>query len=141
MIRSLLDYIRGIASAADTLSQGDLRIEMEPRSQADVLSANFGNLAENLHAIFAQLNTNASALSRTSEKLSEVGEQVAGHIAAVSGNANTASAAAQQMSANMTSVSASAAQSSNNIGTVANATLEVPTPLAKSPAVPSRHAR
>ena len=123
--RSLLDYIRGIASAADTLSQGDLRIEMEPRSQADVLSANFGHLAENLHAIFAQLNTNASALSRTSEKLSEVGEQVAGHIAAVSGNANTASAAAQQMSANMTSVSASAAQSSNNIGTVANATQEV----------------
>ena len=120
--RSLLDYIKSIAVAADTLSQGDLRLEMQPRSQADVLSANVGHLAANLQGIFVQLNHNASALSGTSEKLSEVGEQVAGHIAQVSGNANTVAAAAQQMSANMTTVSASAEQSSSNISTVAHAT-------------------
>lgn len=39
--RSLVDYIRGVASAAETLSQGDLSTTITAKSEQDLLSRNF----------------------------------------------------------------------------------------------------
>jgi len=46
--RKLIDYIKGIASAADRLSKGDPTVDVVPRSERDVLSHSFNRMAQNL---------------------------------------------------------------------------------------------
>jgi methyl-accepting chemotaxis protein len=129
--RELITYIKGIAQAAEQLAQGSLAIELQPRSDQDILSYNFQHMADNLRQLFSQLNLQADELAQSSSKLSTVSQQVAGNISSVSTNATTAAAAAEQMSANMTSISASAEQSAGSINTVATSTEEMSSTVAE----------
>lgn len=46
--RELIDYIKGMASAADRLSKGDSTVKVVARSEQDVLSHSFNRMAQNL---------------------------------------------------------------------------------------------
>ena len=130
-IGDMISYIREMATAADRLAQGDLTVEGEPRSEADVLAHSFRGMAEQLREMFIRLETRAETLSRASQDLSSVSEQVAANVAGVSANANSVAAAAEQMSVNMNSVSVAADQSTDNIGTVATSTEEMTATIAE----------
>ncbi len=55
--RAMVEYIHGIAEAADRLAKGDLSAKVEPRSPDDVLSRNVNRASETLNAIISQART------------------------------------------------------------------------------------
>ena len=55
--RAMVEYINGIAVAADRLAVGDLSAKVEPRSGDDVLSRNVNRASETLNAIISQART------------------------------------------------------------------------------------
>ena len=52
--RELLDYITGLADAAQGLSHGDLSVTVEPKSPHDVLSKNFAKVQTTLHGLVSE---------------------------------------------------------------------------------------
>jgi methyl-accepting chemotaxis protein len=52
--RSMVDYVGGIAHAADRLAAGDLSTKVTPRSEHDVLSRNMNRAAETLQDIVGE---------------------------------------------------------------------------------------
>ena len=131
LFRELIGYIRGMAALADRLAQGDLTVEVEPRSDEDLLGHSFQGMAAKLREVFIRLNAQAEALSHASQELSTVAEQAAGNVAGMSGNANSVAVAAEQMSANMNSVSTSADQSTDHLDTVTRSTEEMTETIAE----------
>ena len=70
--RQLIEYIQEIARCADQLSQGDLRVNVAPRSKADVLSLSFERMATSLHSVFSRLTEHAIHLNKASQNSSTV---------------------------------------------------------------------
>lgn len=54
--REMLDYIGGVARAADRLAAGDLTSKVEVRSEHDVLSKSINGAAETLQGIVGEIN-------------------------------------------------------------------------------------
>jgi methyl-accepting chemotaxis protein len=123
--RKLIGYVGGMARTADELAQGDLTVEVEAKSDVDVLAHSFTQMARRLREVFARLNEQSGALDQAAQELSAAFAQMAGNAAHVSANAGTVAAASEEMSMNMKSISASAEQSSTSIGSVATATEEM----------------
>jgi len=59
--RGTIDYIKGIAAAADALSRGELGIAIEPRSDRDMLSQNFARAVAALQRMAAETGRLAQA--------------------------------------------------------------------------------
>ena len=55
--RNLIDYVKGIANAADGMSRGDLTIKVTAKSDADVLSKNFIANTDAVKALVAEMQT------------------------------------------------------------------------------------
>ncbi len=55
--RALIDYIRGVARALDSVSKGDLSFVIKARSERDMLSKNFGSLNATLNALVVETQT------------------------------------------------------------------------------------
>ena len=129
--RELVDYIRGVAAAADRLAQGDLTVAVQACSARDVLAHSFTTMAQQLRRAFTRLDTQAETLSETSQDLSSVAEEVAAQMVGVSTNARTVTSAAEQMSHTMQGVSESVEQSSSNLSSVATSTEEMTATVAE----------
>ncbi|MEP6835332.1 MAG: methyl-accepting chemotaxis protein [Gemmatimonas sp.] len=54
--RGMIDYVGGIATAADRLARGDMSIAVAPRSTDDVLSRNMNRATETLSSIMSEAN-------------------------------------------------------------------------------------
>ena len=54
--RGMLEYVSGIATAADRLAKGDMSATVEPRSEEDVLSRNMNRATETLSNIMTETN-------------------------------------------------------------------------------------
>lgn len=52
--RQMIDYIEGIAGAADSISKGDLAVNVQPKSDRDLLSKNFVQVVETLRGLIAE---------------------------------------------------------------------------------------
>lgn len=55
--RGMIDYIRGIAEAAEAISKGDLRVIVKPASEKDVLGNTFTVMTENLEQLASAADT------------------------------------------------------------------------------------
>lgn len=55
--RNLVDYVKGIARAAESLSLGDLSVEVKPKSTGDVLSTNMQQAQVTLRALLQESRT------------------------------------------------------------------------------------
>ncbi len=49
--RRLIDYIKGVAGAADALSRGDVSVKVEPRSEKDLLSKGFQRAVDSIRGM------------------------------------------------------------------------------------------
>ncbi len=73
--RSLTQYIREIAAAAERIAAKDLTVAFEPKSERDVLGHSFKTMKENLTAMIQQLTDSAKQLvTAASEITSTAGE-------------------------------------------------------------------
>ncbi len=76
--RETLSYFKGLASALEHLGRGDLRIDVQLRSERDsvgrslqTLAANLSGLVEEIQESVVQLDTGASDVSAASQALSQ----------------------------------------------------------------------
>ena len=52
--RTMVDYVKGMASAADSISQGDTSVNVVPKSDRDVLSKSFVQVVETLRGLVTE---------------------------------------------------------------------------------------
>jgi methyl-accepting chemotaxis protein len=112
----LVDCIRGISVAADQLSQGNLRVKVNIRSEADVLSRSFAQLAESLQSVFVRLSQHSSALYDASHSTSAVSEETAANLHSVTERVDTVANSAYQMSSDMDRVKELAQRADSTLG-------------------------
>jgi methyl-accepting chemotaxis protein len=113
--RGAIDYIKGVAAAADSLSAGDLTATVVPRSDKDVLSENFRRAFAALGGTVRHIAENTTLLSAASEELSATATQLGANAEETSAQANVVSAAAEQVSSNVETAATSAEEMSASI--------------------------
>src|SRR5262249_38509262 len=69
--RQSIAYIRGIAEASETLSNGDLTVQVVARSDQDVLSHSFQRMSERLQQIVAEIREASFMLSSAASQLAQ----------------------------------------------------------------------
>jgi len=121
----LVEYIRGVASAADRLAQGDLTVVVQARSKQDALAHSFTTMTQQLRHAFTRLDAQAESLSQTSHDLSSVSDEVAAQMSGVSANTRTVSSTAGGMSYAMQGAAESVEQSNENLSSIAVSTEEM----------------
>ncbi|NOT53781.1 MAG: HAMP domain-containing protein [Deltaproteobacteria bacterium] len=61
--RSLIQYLKSMADAADSISKGNLTVNVEPRSTQDLLAKSFVRMTENLRATSQQIQNSAQVVT------------------------------------------------------------------------------
>ncbi len=74
----LITYIKEMATFAARLAEGDLTVEVEIRSEKDVLGAAFGQMAQSLRQLTAQVVENAGQMTMASRQLTDIAGQAGG---------------------------------------------------------------
>ncbi|MBM4258893.1 MAG: HAMP domain-containing protein [Deltaproteobacteria bacterium] len=88
----LVEYIRGVANAADQISRGDLTVSIRPHSSHDVLSLSFQRMVTNLHTMNSRMQEGATILASAIHNIMTLASQV-------TTNVSEAASAVTQMSA------------------------------------------
>ncbi len=73
--KDTVQYLQSTADMADKLAQGDLRIDVKPQSEEDVLGIAFVKMVENLRETIGQVSQNANDLEAASNELSQTAVQ------------------------------------------------------------------
>jgi methyl-accepting chemotaxis protein len=117
--RGQLDYIQGVADAANALSGRDLTVTVIPRSESDLLSKNFERAFLSLREMMGHMADNTATLSAASEQLSATATQLGSNAEETSAQANIVSAAAEQVSKNVQTVATGTEEMSISIKEIA----------------------
>jgi methyl-accepting chemotaxis protein len=107
--RSLIDYMKELAGAAETIAANDLRVEIEPKSERDVLGNSFKMMVENLSSVIRETTENADQLVSAATEIASASEQM-------SRGANDQSDQVTQVSAAVEEMTATIVESSKNAG-------------------------
>ncbi len=106
--RQVIGYMRDMATAAEAISNGNLSLQISPRSPRDALGKAFDRMSTNLGAMVASVSSAADALADASQQLSEsseqagvAAEQIATTVRQVAQGNQEQSAAAQETSASV----------------------------------------
>ncbi|MEZ5357256.1 MAG: methyl-accepting chemotaxis protein [Candidatus Zixiibacteriota bacterium] len=105
--RQLVEYMKGLASAAESIASKDLRVTVNPKSDHDVLGQSFKTMVANLTSMIRQIGENAEQLVAASTEIASTSEQMA-H------GANSQSEQITQISAAVEQMSSAIAESSRN---------------------------
>jgi methyl-accepting chemotaxis protein len=117
--RAAIEYIKGVAGAADRLGQGDLTVRVEHKSDADVLSLNFNRATESLSTALGSIAQHSQALASSSEELSAVSHQMSANAEETATQSNVVAAAAEQVNKNLQTVSTATEEMSSSIKEIA----------------------
>ncbi|MCK5128062.1 MAG: nitrate- and nitrite sensing domain-containing protein [candidate division Zixibacteria bacterium] len=105
----LIDYFKDLTSAAQKISQNDLRIEFTARSEHDTLGKSFQLMVTNLTGIFNTLSTSVSSVVSAATEISSTATEM-------SRGADDQSNRIEQISAAVEEMAATIIQSANNAG-------------------------
>lgn len=75
--RDLIAYIRNLAEAATHISQGDLHVQVLPRSEHDVLSLSFVEMIKDLRDMNSRMQQGARTLASSIDQIMVIMHQVA----------------------------------------------------------------
>lgn len=75
--QEMMDYMQEITSAARRLAQGDLTVDIQPRSEQDTLGLAFKQMLVNLRGLVQQIADNATSVELASSQLSGAADQSA----------------------------------------------------------------
>jgi len=95
----LIDYLKGMADAADRIAANDLTVEVEPKSETDVLGRSFKKMVENLDIVVQQLRGNANELVSAANEISSASEEMATGAKSQTDQAAQVSSAVEEMTA------------------------------------------
>lgn len=110
--RDLIDYMRGLAGAAERIAQKDLTVQIQPKGEKDALGHSFVRMRDNLKLMVRQLGDNANQLASASAEIASSAEEMS------RGSADQAKQIAN-VSAAIDEMSAAASESAKNSGDAA----------------------
>ncbi len=73
---NMLEYLRSLAEAAEQIAEGDLTVEIDPRSEHDALRQAFARMAMNLRRTIGEVARSADAVASTSQQMASSSEEV-----------------------------------------------------------------
>jgi len=117
--RGVIGYIREIAHGIERLGAGDLTVEIQSRSEKDLVAKNFHTAVASLRATIRHMEAAAVALAGASDELGGVSQQMGGNADSTSQKAQSAAAAADQMSLSMQAVASSTEEMTASVRDVA----------------------
>lgn len=112
--RKLIDYMKVLASAAERIANNDLTVEVQPKSEKDVLGHSFNTMVTNLSGMIRQLTDNATQLVSAANEISSASEQM-------SKGAQDQTQQVGQVSSAIEEMTATIVQSSKNAGEATDA--------------------
>jgi methyl-accepting chemotaxis protein len=102
--RGMTVYIRTIATACESLGQGDISVSIEPRSEKDIIAKSFTQAVTSVRETISEMAHSASSLSAASNKLSETSAAMRANAERTVAEAGSVSTAAEQISSNIQTV-------------------------------------
>ncbi|MCB2230839.1 methyl-accepting chemotaxis protein [bacterium] len=108
----LRDYINEMATVARRISEHDLTVRVEARSERDVLGRSFSVMVGNLSSIIRQLTENARELSGAAGTIATTSEQMAKGVGEQKDRVGQISAAIEEMTATIVQSSTNAEDAS-----------------------------
>jgi methyl-accepting chemotaxis protein len=71
----MIEYLQGLAHAAERIAAGDLTVEVAPQSERDVLGNSFHTMRNSLRTIVGDVSQAATRLSAASQEMSKTSEE------------------------------------------------------------------
>ncbi|MDH3891198.1 MAG: methyl-accepting chemotaxis protein [candidate division Zixibacteria bacterium] len=107
--RKLIDYMKELSGAAETIAKNDLTVQVEPKSDKDVLGNSFKTMVANLTGMVRKLGENANQLVSAATEIASTSEQM-------SRGSNDQAQQVGQVSTAIEEMSATIVESSRNAG-------------------------
>jgi methyl-accepting chemotaxis protein len=73
----VVDYVQEIAGITKRIADGDLAVEIKPRSEKDVLSNSIAHMVANQRQLIGRVKSTAASVAEASKQLSNASEQTA----------------------------------------------------------------
>ena len=136
--REMMDYQRAMAAAANHLAEGDLTVQVQPKSERDALGNAFAQMIENLRSSVGQVAENAAGLSSASNQLAAAANQAGQATNQIAATVQQVARGTAQQSEAVTSTAASVEQMSRAIDGVAKGAQEQAQSVGKASTVTSQ---
>jgi methyl-accepting chemotaxis protein len=83
--RSMIAYLKGMAASAETIADGDLTVEVEPKSERDALGNAFAKMVTNLRGIVAEVTQAAGSMTSASQQMATTSEEAGRAVGEIAG--------------------------------------------------------
>jgi methyl-accepting chemotaxis protein len=123
-MRNASSYMRTMAAAAGKMADGDLTIEVNAKSEKDVLGNAFVQMISNLRVLIIGIQDKASNLGESSKQLSEAANQTGQAVQQVSSTAQQMATGAQEQAQNLTQIAAGMGNVGEAVNSVATSSQE-----------------
>lgn len=130
--QSLTDYIKYMATAAKDIAANNLTVEVEPRSDRDVLGHAFKGMVTNLRSMVKELGDNASQLVSAATEIASSSEQMSRGAQQQTDQTAQVSSAVEEMAATIMETTKNAGDASQTAKQAANAARDGATIVAKT---------
>jgi len=111
--RKLIDYMKVLALAAERIANNDLTVDVQPKSEKDVLGHSFNTMVTNLTGMIRQVAENASQLVSAANEISSSSEQISKGAQDQTQQVTQVSSAIEEMTATIVESSRSAGEATD----------------------------
>jgi methyl-accepting chemotaxis protein len=102
--KEMVWYLRGMAQAAEEIAGGDLRSDVQPKSERDVLGNSFKKMIEGLRRTIGEIRAGADQIASASAQIASTAEQSARNNDAAASAVEETTSTMHEMSANVQNV-------------------------------------
>ena len=136
--REMIDYLKTMAGSADGVANGDLTIDVKPRSDNDVLGKSLRMTVERLRELVTELLGNAERVATTAQQVAAASEQSAEATQQIAVTMQQVARGATQQAASITTTASSVEEMRRAIDSVANGAQEQATAIDSTGSAMSR---
>ena len=110
--RRLIDYMKSLADASERMAANDLTVNVQPKSDKDVLGNSFKSMTANLSAMIRQLSADARELASSATEIASSSEQMSKGAKNQADQVNQVSTAVEEMTSTILESSKNAGEAS-----------------------------
>lgn len=114
-MQRMVTYLREMSQFADAIATGDLRSQIEPRSQADLFSRAFRDMSENLREMIGRVKKAAGEVASASNDISSSSAQITSGAETQSSSADETLSTMVEIAAQIDSVAKSSQELAVNV--------------------------
>lgn len=113
--KKMTAYLNSMAVCAEEIAQGDLRAEVSPKSEKDVLGNAFNVMISGLREIISEVKTGAAQISAASSQISATSEKTVKNSESSAAAVEETTSTMHEMSANIENVARSAKSQASSV--------------------------